>query len=63
MNWKWLSVESIDKPSNYFGNCEGCNKSVTKIYLLRGKLTKSPFTITHMFGHKNCLENRIQESI
>ena len=61
--WKWLSIESLKQSSSYFGNCERCNQPVEKVYLLRGKHLISPFGITHTFGHKDCLELRIQESI
>ena len=61
--WKWLSIESLKQSSSYFGNCEKCNRSVETVYLLRGKLTKSPFTIMHTFGHKNCLELYISQSV
>ncbi len=61
--WKWLTLETIEKPSSYFGNCEVCNQPVKRVKLLRGKLAKSPFTILHTFGHKDCLEQRIHESI
>ena len=61
---KWLSIESLKQSASYFGNCEKCNRPVTeKVYILRGKLTKSPFTITHTFGHISCLELYINQSV